>query len=111
MADVNEVIDKLLERTNQNKIGWKATVTENTFIAVIGNLGVSIWLPRPASVDAIVQFRVLDKTGQVVQELNADPIGNGATYYKLREIHQKAGRTALTDESRLDELLAELEKV
>ncbi len=111
MADISEVVDKLLERTNQNKIGWRTTVTENTFIAVVGSLGVSIRLPHPAAVDAIVQFRVLDKTGQVVQELNADPIGNGAIYYKLREVHLKAKQTALADESRLDELLAELEKV
>ena len=111
MADIIDVIDKLLERTNQNKIGWKSTVTENTFIAVVGKLGLSIRLPRPASINDIVQFRVLDKTGEVVQELNADPIGNGATYYKLRELHQKARGIALDDESRLDELLAELDKV
>ena len=111
MAKVEEVVDKLLERTEQNKIGWETTVTENTFITVVGNLGVSIGLPRPALIDDTVRLRVHDKTGEVVQELKADRNGYGATYYKLRELHQKAKLKAQGEDTGLDELLAELERV
>ena len=111
MAKIKEVVDKLLERTEQNKIGWQPTVTENTFIAVVGDLGVSIALPRPALIDDTVRLRVHDKAGEVVQELNADRIGYGATYYRLRELHQKAKLKAYGESSGLDELLAELERV
>ena len=111
MADINVIIDKLLERTKQDKINWRPTLPENTFLAVIGKLGVSIALPNLSTFDSIVRFRVVDQTGQLVKEINADRINDAAIYYKLREIHQQARLAALGDESHLDELLAELERV
>jgi hypothetical protein len=111
MAEIAEIVDKLLERTNQNKIGWQPTVTENTFLAVVGKLGVSIALPRQALINDFVRFRIFDETGQLIKEIYADRVADGVTYYKLREIHQKAKRMALGDEGCLDELLAELDKV
>ena len=111
MVEIKEVVEKLLERTDQNKVVWESTVTENTFIAVIGNLGVSIALPRPAVINDCVSFRVLDKTGQVLHEVNSDPLSDEVTYYRLRELHIKARQMAFGGESHLDELLAELEKV
>ena len=112
MPEVKEVIDKLLDRTNQNKIGWESTVTKDTFIAVIGSLGVSIALPgRGPSLDPVVRFRIMDKAGKVLQELNADQIDDPAIYSKLRQLHQQARQSAQGNTASWDELLAELERV
>ena len=111
MVDIKEVVEKLLERTDQNKVVWESTVTENTFITVIGKLGVSISLPRSSSIRDCISFRVLDKTGEVLHEVNLDPFSDEVAYYRLRELHIKAKQMALGGESRLEELLAELEKV
>ena len=42
MADINEIFVKLLERTNQGKVQWEPTSDEDTFVAGVGNLSVSL---------------------------------------------------------------------
>ena len=111
MADIIEIVDKLVERTDQNKINWRPTVTANTFIAAIGNLGVSISLPRQTIADSLVQFRVFNESGQTIQELSADHINNPHAHGKLMRIHSKAQQIASGNDPRLDELLAELDRV
>ena len=111
MAEINDIVDKLMEKTDQNKINWRPTVTANTFIAAIGNLGVSISLPRQTVVDSLVRLRVFSENGQAIQELSVNNIDNPYAYDKLMRIHSKAQQIASGNDPRLDELLAELERV
>ena len=111
MADINDIVDKLLEKTDQNKINWRPTVTANTFIAAIGNVGVSISLPRQTVAESLVLFRVFSERGQAIQELSVDKTDNPYAHSKLMKLHSKAQQIASGNDPRLDELLAELDRV
>ena len=112
MADIVKAIDRLLERTSQNRILWQATETSGSFKSAVGKLEVSIavqkqnWTLFPA-----VQFRIVDQAGQVIQALDANHIDDDAIYGKLRELHAQAGQTARGNSASWGELLAELERV
>ncbi len=113
MADIAKVIDRLQEQTKQNKVLWQSTTSTGPFIAVIGNVKVSIALPGANPLIApVVQFRIMDKAGKVVQELNADYSDDTpAIYTKLRELHRQARQSVQGNAGAWDELLAELERV
>ena len=42
MAEIADIITKLLERTNEDKVSWKPTANEDTFVAVVGNISTSV---------------------------------------------------------------------
>ena len=112
MADVVKAIDRLLERTNQNRINWKVSETPGSFNAAVGKLAVSIAVQKQNwAVAPEVQFRIVDEDGKVIQSLNADHINDAAVYGKLRELHLQAGQAAQGNAASWDELLAELERV
>jgi hypothetical protein len=111
MADINSIVDKVLERSEQDRINWRPTVTANTFVASIGNLGVSISIPRSTVVDSIARFRVIDDRGQTIQDLSVDNIDNPHIHTKLMKIHSKARQIASNNDPRLEELLEELDRV
>lgn len=113
MADIAKTIDRLQELTRQNKVLWQSTTAAGPFIAVIGNVKVSIALPGANPLIApVVQFRIMDKAGKVVQELNADYSDDiPAIYTKLRELYRYARQSVQGDAGAWDELLAELERV
>ena len=109
MVDVKDVIAKLLERTNQDRIRWKSTVTANTFVAVVGNLSLSISYPR--SVNSRVRLRILDQLAQPIDEFSTSPNGDPSMNQALEELHEKAKRAALGTDNHLEDLMRELEKV
>ena len=109
MADIRDIADKLLERTEQKKINWRPTVSEDTFTAIIGDWSVSIsthLLLRGHKVN----LRVLDNSGQLLEEISATP-SQGPSFGRLEDLHSKAKRSALGIDQQLEGLLAELNKV
>ena len=111
MANISDVIEKLLEKTEQNRINWKPTAAANTFAATIGSLGVSISVPRQTLADSLVRLQVFNESGRIVQECIADSIDQPHDHGKLMKIHSKASQIASGNDPRLDELLSELNKV
>ena len=106
MADITEILDKLLERTTQGKVPWKSTAGEQTFVAVIGNLSVMILRDaghQPA-------LKILDKSGREIDVLDADRSEGRKWREDLWRLHEEARRVALDIGTQLDELLKELEK-
>ena len=108
MTDVRDIIPKLLERTDQAKINWRPTVSEDTFAAVIGNWSVSISLP-PHIGGRTINLRIHDNEGQLLEQLAATP-SDALMYPRLRRLHEKAKRNALGIDRQLEGLLAELDK-
>lgn len=106
MANVQEIIPKLLERTDQGKINWGPTASEDTFAAVIGNWSVSVAIPRHIAMPTI---RIHDGSGQLLEQLSLSR--SDANYRSLQELHRKAKRNALGIDRQLEGLLAELDKV
>lgn len=110
MVDVKEIIAKLLEKTNENKINWRPTPTSSTFAAVIGDWSVSLAVSVNVR-ESSMSLRIHDGTGQFLEGLNATQASDPATFRQLRELHQKAKRNALGIDVQLEGLLAELERV
>ena len=109
MADIQDIADKLLERTEQNKINWRPTVSEDTFAATIGDWSVLISMPNQAR-GVGVNLRVLDNSGQLLEEFSAIS-SQGPSFGRLEDLHSKAKRSALGIDRQLEGLLAELNKV
>lgn len=108
MAEITDVIAKLIERTDQGKVPWKPAADEQTFIAVIGDASVTV------SKDTVLGagMRVLDKSGREIYALGAIFRQlDGKESGDLLQLHEKARRYALGVDRQLDELLAELERV
>ena len=109
MVKVEDIVAKLLERTDEGKIHWRPTVSEDTFVATIGNWPVFIARPRHIATPEI-NLRVHDQVGQLLEEfyIGADTV---PTYGQLQELHSKAKHNALGIDRQLEGLLAELERV
>lgn len=105
MVEISEILTRLLERTNQDKVSWQTTADEDTFVAVFGNISVSITTDS----EGYSYLQILNKSGTEIERL----VPWGETRYlasDLSELYRKARRIALGSDSQLDELLRELEK-
>ncbi len=105
-AEINDIILKLLERTDQGRVDWEATVNEDVYVAVIGNLSVSLNQDFRKG----VTVQILDEQGREIRALSSSSGEALEVSAALGELYSKAKRSALQVDSRLDELLTELTK-
>ncbi len=110
MAEIADIITKLLERTNEGKVSWKTSVDEKTFTAVIGSTSTLLSANDDALGNQQVRFRILDKQGREIERYDSLHQHDAEIGARLRELYTKAKRVALGVEDQLDELLRELEK-
>lgn len=104
MARISDILLKLLDRTEQEKIIWKSTVDERAFITVIGKNSVIIQQDqRPFG----FEMRVLDEQGREIDRLLFEQAES--VQPPLRDLFDKARRMALGVDDQLDKLLHELE--
>ena len=106
MADVQDIISRLLDKTDQGKISWRPMASEDTFATVVGSWSVSVSIPRHLNLPTI---RIHDGTGQLLEQQSPNPADSD--YSLLQELHRKAKRSALGIDHQLEGLLAELDKV
>ncbi|MCH7620406.1 MAG: hypothetical protein IH870_00745 [Chloroflexi bacterium] len=104
MAEVTEILNKLLERTKDNRVVWKSTPAPQTFVAVIGKNSVIIQLDNS---DQPI-FRVNNKTGETIDSMTRRNYPGIGWQDQLRELHELARRMALEVDNELDELLKAL---
>ena len=111
MADVTDILTKLLERTNQDKVSWQSTVDESTFLAVVGNTSVAINEEYGDYGHLQYVLKILNQEGREIERLGSNtPNKYGETSYaELSELYMMARRLALGVDSQLDKLLQELE--
>ena len=99
MAEITDVLTKLLELTKENKIGWQTTSDEDVFSAVFGNQSV---LVSGETLINLSSLKILNKAGVEIETL----VGEN----DINKLHRIARRIALGVDSQLDELLSELDK-
>ncbi|MCH8898420.1 MAG: hypothetical protein IIC33_09020, partial [Chloroflexi bacterium] len=75
MAEVTEILNKLIERTREQKVSWKTTNQPQIFVAVIGKISVMILVNRAG--DPVL--RVLNEEGEVIEALDSG-IGAGENW-------------------------------
>ena len=114
MADVADILTKLLDLTKESRVAWKPTVNEDTFSAVLGSKSVLVENDRNVYV-----LRILNKKGVELERLRSEltivgvssPSDERPIEDALSSLHHLAKRYALDVANELDQFMEELEKV
>ena len=110
MAEIADIITKLLERTNEDKVSWKPTANEDTFVAVVGNISTSVRGHGSSQRYQIVEFQILNAEGREIESYTARVGSDSVIADKVMELYEKARRVALDVDSQLDDLLKALDE-
>ena len=98
MVDMKDIVEKLAERTEQDKVPWKPTADEQTFAASIGKLSVLI----SSGFTGRIELSVLDEQGMEIDSAFRPQSA-------LMDLHSSAKRKALGTDQKLAELLDALD--
>ena len=71
MVYMAAVVDKLVERTQQNRVPWKRSAGKSTLVASFGNLSVLI-SARTSGLNSEVKLSVLDEIGDEIDYAESD---------------------------------------
>lgn len=115
MADMRDVIERLTERTEEQRVPWKATNDEDAFAATIGDMSVMISSqmvrrprPDPRSEPMSLRIAVLDERWNEIAAFEAGRVSS-RDFQKLYSLWQSAKMSATGAHPRLDEFLEALD--
>ena len=108
MADMGQVLSKLVERTRQNRIPWSKGSTSDEYRASVGNLTFAILGPRKGT-EGSVYLEIKNHKEEIVGNAIYVPHIPGVNY-ELVSIFD-AARDIASDDPRLDEVLDALDAV
>ena len=106
MADMKQVLGKLVQRTKEKRVAWRKSSQSGVFRASVGHLTIHIMRYQIIGGEA-VYISVMDGNGQSISSEfyeSGNPRGNE----ELLSLYEEAKRIA-TDDPRLDELLEALD--
>ena len=107
MAEMREVVDKLVERTGQGRVPWKSSASKSTFVAAFGNLSVLI-SARTTGLNSEIKLSVLDEIGDEIDYVEFDGFSSDPQSTQIQLLYQLAKRKALGSDQRLGELMTRL---
>ena len=109
---VQSLVEKLIERTDQGKVGWEITEESIIYQATFPSYSVRIAERTfPTRDDNEFVLTVYDDQGQtidVVTESSLESSGFRNAHERLEELHRAARRQARGVDRAIEELLAEL---
>ena len=108
MADIADILMKLLERTDQGKVSWDGAPSDDTFIVTLGSVSVSIGTLDPF-LDEVV-LRISNNEGRLLESLDTMSAEGRSLKNHLLDLYFKVRRQALGVDSQLDDLLKALEE-
>ena len=115
MADMTDILTKLIEKSRDGKIAWRETSSKEKFLAMLGETGVSI---NSDTTIRVYELQIIDKHGRVIESMFADydssgllPASERKVANNLGELHGIAKRSALDIDSTLDELASRLDAI
>jgi hypothetical protein len=115
-GQIDKIVAKLTELTEQDKVAWEETANENTYLASVSNFVVTVGRGG-SSAYAGYHFRILDNTGKIIEEALATLSAPGTRdavhqdWDRLRVLHELARRRALQSEKVVSDLLTSLEQI
>jgi hypothetical protein len=115
-AQIDELIDKLTELTRAEKVAWKETAAENTFLTGVGQSVVMVGRVN-SNPDALCFIRILDANGRTIEEAYAPNLSPPDREVALRDLGrlrallELARRSALKSERVVSDLLSSLEAI
>lgn len=110
MARITDIIDKLVQRTAQDRVPWTPTDKENNFTAAFGDLSVSI-SSHSQGLSSITTLSVKDSNDQEIVSAQCDtshPLSH-RRYSKLTDLYNAAKTWASGTDVRLTELMQRIE--
>ena len=120
MDKMTEIMTKLIEKSRDGKITRRDAAGKQTFIAMLGETGVSIDFD---SATGVYKLQILDNRGRVIESVSAGygalaELSLGLTGAEkqmaasaLRDLREVARRSALNIDETLDELASHLEAI
>ena len=106
MADMKQVLEKLAERTDENRVPWRKGDLSDTFEVSLGNLTIII-LGHNKGIDGTIFLHVRDNRNETVGRAFYNPQEPGVNS-ELVSLLEGAQRIA-ADDPRLDRLLEALD--
>lgn len=110
MVEMSDIVAKLTERTSQNRVPWKTSASEGTFIAAFGNLSVLI-SSRGTGISIATKLSVLNELGNEIDfaQHTDSIVGESGKYKQLKELYQLAKRCASGTDEKLEELFERID--
>lgn len=105
----NLILDKLLERTEEGKLEWKATSNENTFLVVLKDSSISVsyeFDEYDGSQCFIFNFR--DENGETVSSINLTEQNDKKEVEKAEKIFDLARQHSFMNNKIVDRILEQL---
>ena len=112
MADMKEVIERLIERTEERRVPWKVTDDDSLFAATIGDMSVMVsserYPRRPGESPFSLKIAVLDEGWREISSFEVSRV-TSREYQRLYALWQAAKASATGANTRLDEFLEALD--
>ena len=110
MSKESDLIRLLSERTKAGTQSWDTTAVDDEFVTVVADFSVFVRSAEdpdnPRDPDVFITIR--DKENRVILSVRNGDAEMGVMYNELRDLHERARRTALKIDQALDTLLKSL---
>jgi hypothetical protein len=113
---IERLVTRLTELTEQDKVAWHETANPTSFLAPVGEFVVTVSRGGSALYGGYT-FEILDKAGRTIDGALAtfigaekDQVGN-QNWQRLGRLHELARRNALKADKAVSELLSSLEQI
>jgi hypothetical protein len=113
---IERLVTKLTELTEQGKVDWQASVNVNAFLATVGDFVVTV-TRGGSELYGGYSFQIIGKEGRIIDGSIANFIGpekdqdGNKNWQRLGHLHELARRSALKADQAVSELLSSLEKI
>ena len=100
MAELSEILQKLIHQTEMNNVSWTTTADDDTFSAIVGELSVM------SLTDLAGDFvlRIFNIDGRLIESLDSGAASGKNYADDLFSLNQMARRVTLGTDSTLDDL-------
>lgn len=106
MAEITDILQRLIARTEAGKVPWQITSDDQTFMVVYNNLSAIILIDDVR--DKVL--KIVDSSGNEIERLDEGTQSGREWRLQLSDLHQLARRSALGVERKLSDLLSEIER-
>lgn len=106
MTKIEEILDRLIELSDQGKVAWVRTVDASTFSAVLGNS--SALLSKDGN---HISLRLLNSSGDDLDHITSADVGGQWGAPRMEKLYEFARRQALNVDAELDDVLVELNQL